>query len=108
MSRRSVVALVTLFAAIAGVVVHSAQQIPETVRARSRQSGRVRVIVQLALPSPYVPEGNLTAAGTILNQRRAIADGGRGCLRGCRKGRTAHSIDLERPLPGARGHTGCA
>ena len=88
MSRRSVVALpVTLLAAIAGFVVvlsnsapppraAGAQQIPENVRARSRQAGRVRVIVQLKLPSAHVPEGNLLTAGAILNQRRSIADGG--------------------------------
>ena len=88
MSRRSVVALpVTLLAAIAALVVAlsnsgpapqaaAAQQIPESVRARSRQSARVRVLVQLRLPSPHVPEGNLPAAGAILRQRRAIEDSG--------------------------------
>src|SRR5262245_5709787 len=86
MSRRSVVTLPrTLLATVVGVAVifatgvsqtHAAQQqkIPETIRARSRQAARVRVLVELKLPSPQAPEASLRSAEAILAQRRAIAD----------------------------------
>jgi subtilisin len=84
MGRRSVVALpITLLAAIASFVVilsHNAltpraagaPQIPEDLRARGRQSGRVRVIVELTR-SAGIPEANLPTAESIRDQRRAIA-----------------------------------
>jgi subtilisin family serine protease len=77
----------TLLAAIVGFVVilsnsappsHAAgaPQIPENLRATARQSGRVRVLVQLKLSAPHVTEANLPTADAIVNQRRAIADSG--------------------------------
>jgi subtilisin len=87
MRRRPVVALpITLLAAVAAFAVVlsrstltpqavGAPQIPEAVRARIRQSDRVRVIVELRSRSPYVPEGALPTADAIRDQRRAIAAG---------------------------------
>src|SRR5512134_2019671 len=52
-----------------GVDVRSA----EAVRARAQRDGRVRVLVELKLPVPHVPEAGLQPA-EIVAQRQAIAD----------------------------------
>lgn len=83
MTRDSVVTLPTrLLVAIAGFVVvasaalpsyaAAAQQALPEVRERAQRAGIVRVIVELKLPMPHVPEGNLPAPA-VLGQRREIA-----------------------------------
>jgi subtilisin family serine protease len=85
MTCKSVVALpTTLVAAIAGFVLilstatrppnaAAAVQIPQIVRDGGQRNGRVRVLVELRLPSPHVPEGNLPTTAAVVGQREAIA-----------------------------------
>src|SRR5579862_9748163 len=47
--------------------------IPQKVRDRAVRSGRARVIVELTLASPHVPERQLKTAQAIAGQRQAIA-----------------------------------
>jgi hypothetical protein len=48
-------------------------EISQRVRDRIQQAGRARVIVELKLPEPHVPEGMLRTPGAILRQRQQIA-----------------------------------
>ena len=85
MSLKSVVTLpATLVAAIAGFVLLLSAgapasraaanlQIPQELRARSQQAGRVRVLVELKLPSGHVPEASLPTTAAVFAQRQAIA-----------------------------------
>jgi len=84
MGRRSVITLpITILAATVGVIVvlsgsrppqaAGAPQVSENIRARSRQSGTARVLVEFTTPSPHVPEGNLATANAVRDQRRMIA-----------------------------------
>ena len=85
MSRKSVVALPTTFVAtIVGLVLllsastpppnaGAAPQIPQAVRDRGQRTGRVRVLLELRLPSPHVPEGRLPSTAAVFGQRQAIA-----------------------------------
>src|SRR6266851_5029451 len=85
MSHKSVVTLpTTLVATIIGFVLllsastpppnaGAAPQIPQAVRDRGQRTGRVRVLIELKLPSPHVPEGRLPSTAAVFGQRQAIA-----------------------------------
>ena len=51
----------------------SGPTIPQNVRDRALRSGRARVIVELKLATPHVPERQLKTAQAIAGQRQAIA-----------------------------------
>lgn len=51
----------------------SAQAVPEALRERAARDGVARVIVELKLPAPHVPEGRLQAAAVAM-QRAAVAE----------------------------------
>ena len=84
MSLKSVVTLpTTLVAAVAGFVLllsaaapssraAANPQVPQELLARSQQAGRVRVIVELALPSGHAPEASLPTTAAVFAQRQAI------------------------------------
>src|ERR1041385_1005866 len=48
-------------------------RIPQSVRDRAAKSGRVRVIVELKLGTPHVPERQLKTPQAIGRQRQSIA-----------------------------------
>src|SRR5258707_14154094 len=48
-------------------------EIPQTVRDRAARGGRVRVIVELKLPTAHVPERHLPNGQAIGRQRQMIA-----------------------------------
>src|SRR5713226_9273978 len=89
MSRRTVMALpTTLVATVAGLILvlssrapmpsaqtpAAAPHIPQELRDRLQRDGRARVIVELKLPAPHVPEGTMRSAAAIIDQRQRIAD----------------------------------
>src|SRR4029450_880 len=49
------------------------REIPQHLRDRAHENGRVRVILELQLPSPHVPEGTLKSAPDVSTQRQLIA-----------------------------------
>jgi len=84
MSRKSIVTLpATLVAAVSGFVLLLSSGAPapraaylqatQQLRARGPQAGRVRVLIELKLPSKHVPEASLRTTAEILAQRQAIA-----------------------------------
>ena len=84
MTLKSVITLpATLVAAVAGFVLLLSAgapspraaanlQISQELRARSQRAGRVRVIVELTLPSGHVPEASLSTTAAVFAQRQAI------------------------------------
>jgi subtilisin family serine protease len=68
-----VVGLVAALSNVGAVPEAAAQQVPGEARARSQRTGRARVLVELRLPSPLVPEANLPNAAAVAAQRRAVA-----------------------------------
>ena len=85
MSVKSAVALPATFAAaVVGFVLvlsagaplpraaGDAPAIARNVRDRVQRTGRARVIVELKMPSPHVPEGALGTAAAVLGQRQRI------------------------------------
>ena len=76
--RASVLLSLALFALILSAQTPATGQsggrrlVPGALRARAVRDGRVRVIVELALPNGHVPEGRLPNAVALAAQRRDI------------------------------------
>src|SRR5262249_15265473 len=49
------------------------REVSQSLRDRARQNGRVRIILELQLPSPHLPEATLRSAAEISTQRQLIA-----------------------------------
>jgi subtilisin family serine protease len=47
-------------------------EIAQAARQRVRRDGRARVIIELKLPTPHVPEGTLGSAAAVVGQRQRI------------------------------------
>jgi subtilisin len=66
--------IVVVFSGAPGsIAAQATPRIPQDLRARVQRDGRARVIVELKLPAPLVPEGALGDAVAVARQRQQIA-----------------------------------